>query len=425
MKDLLSTEILTEFFQLNDNNILQRRESSSVEFKTEFDWKNKEKRIKYIKSMVAFANSKGGYLIFGIGKNPHTIEGCEGFEGVDSAEITNEIANYFHCEVVFQKSSYIIGGKVIGIIYIPVSEDAPVICRKICQDSKGKAILLESGIYFRYSAKSDLIRAGDLVNLISRVKEKINQKWMASLSQISNLGIQNIGILDTESGLLKVKDSTFLLDSKLLQGMKVVNKYSEKDDGSPGLRIIGEIEGAAKVINRNKTIEEYEVIQEFLERTTNFDYQSILERLPNLSSFSYPFIYYLNSVDKSIETYKKELLSRPKFSLATPFIQKRINNYINWFGDKRKLYPISNNGSLAKLRTKYFHKIMNGENCLCSTNDEVKAFCQTFFHLDNSVDVTHLRGLLLEIYKKHYNDSALTPTIRESCCALEQIEFIN
>lgn len=425
MKDLLSTEILADFFQVNENNVLQRRESSSVEFKTEFDWANKEKRIKYIKSMVAFANSKGGYLIFGIGKNPHTIEGCEGFDTVDSAAVANEIANHFHCEVVFQKSSYQIGDKIIGIIYIPVSDDAPVICKKMYQDSKSRPILVESGIYFRYSAKSDLIRAGDLINLISRIKDRINQKWMASLSQISSLGIQNIGILDTESGLLKVKDSTFLLDSKLLQGMKVVNKYSEKDDGSPSLRIIGEIEGAAKVINRNKTIEEYEIVQEFLERTMNFDYHSILERLPNLSSFAYPFLYFLNTIDKSVEAYKKELLGKPKFSNTTPFIQKRVNNYENWFKSKKNMYPISNKGSLAVLRTKYFDQIKQGIKVSVSSKEEVKAFCQTYFHLDNSVDVSWLRIILLEIYKKFYNNSELTGTIRECCCALEQIEFSN
>lgn len=423
MRDLLSPEVLNEFFQINENNILQRRESSSVEFKTEFDWKVKEKRIKYIKSMVAFANSKGGYLIFGIGKSPHTIEGCEGFDSVDSAEITNEIANYFHCEVVFQKSSHLVGSKNIGIIYVPASEDAPVVCTKICHGDKMKVLLQESGIYFRYSAKSDLIRAGDLVNLLTRIKEKINQKWMGSLSQISNLGIENIGILNTESGLLKVKDSTFLLDSKLLEGMKVVNKYSEKEDGEPGLRIIGEIEGAAKVINRNKTIEEYEIIQEFLERTQDYDYNSILERLPNLSSFTYPFLYYLGTVGKSIDSYRKDLLNKPKFSTTTPFIMKRVNNYEGWFNDKRRMYPMSKNGSLAKLRLHYFDSINNDVDYNFKTSDEIKAFCQTLFHLSNNNHVDSLRIQLLSIYKKHYKNSSLSPTIRESCCALEQIEI--
>lgn len=425
MKDPLSSENLDDFFQPIENDVLLRRESSSVEFKTEFDWKNKEKRIKYIKSMVAFANSKGGSLIFGIGKNPHTVEGCEGFEDVDSAEIANEISNYFHCEVVFQKISYQIANKIIGIINIQASEDAPVICTKICHDSKGKILLNESGIYYRYSAKSDLIRAGDLVNLISRGKEKINQKWMASLSQISSLGIQNIGILDTESGLLKVKDSSFLLDSKLLQGMKVVNKYSEKEDGEPGLRIIGEIEGAAKVINRNKTIEEHEIIQEYLERTNDYDYHSVLERLPNLSSFSYPFLYFLNCVGKSVEKYSEELLSKPKFSTKTPFIEKRVNNFEQWFQTKKKIFPISKNGSLAKLRGQFYEKICKGEEVEAKTKDEIKALCQTFFHLDNTIDVTYLRNVLLNLFRKHYYDSALTPSIREACCALEQIEFIN
>lgn len=424
MRDNLSLDALYDFFQVNDLNILQRRESSTVEFKTDFEWSSREKRIKYIKSMVAFANSKGGYLMFGIGKSPHNICGCEGFDLVDSAEITNEIANYFHCEVVFQKTTYIVNSKKIGIIYIPPSEDAPIICIKIFHGEKQRVILQESSIYYRYSAKSDLIRAGDLVNLISRVKERINQKWMSSLSQIGNLGIENIGILNTENGLLKVKDSTFLLDNKLLKGMKLINKYSERVDGEPGLRIIGEIEGAAKVINRNITIEEYSIIQEFLERTFDYDYASILERLPNLTSYQYPFIYFLKSIGKGIEEYRDELLAKAKFSSHTPFIDKRINNHAEWFDKRKKQHPISKNGHLSKIRLKCLEKLKNSEICIINTEDEVKAFCQTFFHLDNSFDLDRLRSDLFYLYKKHYNNSSLAPSIREACCALDQIEAI-
>lgn len=424
MKDLLSNEALNEFFFINENNILQRRESSTVEFKSEFDWKNKEKRIKYIKSMVAFSNSKGGYLIFGIGKKPHTIEGCEGFDAVDSAEISNEIANFFHCEVVFQKTTYNIDDKNIGIIYTPMSEDAPVICTKIFHGDKQRVILQESSIYFRYSAKTDLIRAGDLVNLISTIKEKINQKWMNSLSQISSLGIENIGILNTESGLLKVKDSTFLLDSKLLEGMKVVDKYSEKEDGAPGLKIIGTIEGAAKVINRNKTIEEYEIIQEFLNRSKEYDYSSILERLPNLASFQYPFLYYLRQIGKNVDLYRSELIAKPKFNDKTPFIAKRVDNFSRWFQNKKNTYPLSKKGNIAKLRLEYFDKINSGVDFEYNSHDSVKAFCQTLFHLDNNNDLDRIRIVLLNIYNKYYNDSSLTTSIREACCALEQIENI-
>jgi hypothetical protein len=424
MKDSLSNEVLTEFFLVNSKNILQRRESSTVEFKTEFDWGTKEKRLKYIKSMVAFANSKGGYLIFGVGKSPHYIVGCNGFDLVDSAEITNEIANYFHCEVVFQKTAFKISGLDIGIIYIPPSDDVPIICTKIQHGDRQKVILQESAIYFRYSAKSDVIRAGDLVNLLSRVRQRINQKWMNSLSQIGGQGIDNIGILSTETGLLKVKDSTFLLDYKLLQDMKVVNKYSESLDGEPGIRIIGEIEGAATVINRNKTIEEYEVIQEFLERTGNYDYNSILERLPIFASFQYPFLYFLRAIQKKVDEYQDELLQKPKFSIKTPFIDKMLINHQDWFSKRRLMYPVSKVGVLSKKRYAHLENIMNDTTCILETTDDVKAFCQTIFNLTNDVDLDKIRSILLIIYRKHYNDSSLASSVREACCALEQIENI-
>ena len=52
--------------------MLKSRESNTVEFKEAF---NKGNTAKYAKTMAAFSNNRGGYIIFGVKDNPRTVVG--------------------------------------------------------------------------------------------------------------------------------------------------------------------------------------------------------------------------------------------------------------------------------------------------------------------------------------------------------------
>lgn len=53
---------------------LRSRESNTVEFKESF---NKNSTAKYAKTMAAYANNRGGYIIFGVKDNPREIVGLK------------------------------------------------------------------------------------------------------------------------------------------------------------------------------------------------------------------------------------------------------------------------------------------------------------------------------------------------------------
>ena len=411
MKDLLGRDWFDEFF-------------APIEFKSEFDWSSKEKKAAYAKSIVAFANNKGGYLIFGIGRKPHSIDGCVNFDNVDIVEIVDFVAANFHCEVVIQKTSQVVEGKVVGVIAISESLTKPIICTKNFNNSKGDNILKESAIYYRYHGRSSEIKSGDLINMIESIKETINQKWMQSLTKIATNGIQNIGILDTKSGLLKIDNSSFIIEEKLLHDLKVVDKYSEKTDGAPALKIVGEIGEAARIINRNRTIEEFEIIQEFLERKGNYDYMSILERIPNFQSFLYPFLLYLNRTNRTIENYKEILLSKPKYSAQTPFISKMLDSGESWLSKRKQQAPLSAIRERGKKRCKYYNALKERSVVMPIPEENIGAFCEAFLHADKEdFDLEYLRTKLHETFIASYNKTEFQKSIREACCALDHLEF--
>ena len=56
---------------------LAAREGPSLEFKEAFNWASKDR---YAKTMAAYANNKGGYIIFGVTNHPRRLVGLERVE---------------------------------------------------------------------------------------------------------------------------------------------------------------------------------------------------------------------------------------------------------------------------------------------------------------------------------------------------------
>ena len=58
-----------------------------MEFKESFNWSSKDK---YAKSIAAFANNLGGFIIFGIKNNPRDLVGLKSnnFDEIDEAKIS-------------------------------------------------------------------------------------------------------------------------------------------------------------------------------------------------------------------------------------------------------------------------------------------------------------------------------------------------
>ena len=75
-------------------NILQNRENSQLEFKETF---NLGSLAKYGRTMAAFADNRGGYIVFGVEPSPHRLKGVNKtkFEECDPAQVTQFLNAHF------------------------------------------------------------------------------------------------------------------------------------------------------------------------------------------------------------------------------------------------------------------------------------------------------------------------------------------
>lgn len=223
-------------FQFHRSEIdrLVSRESTWLEFKESFNWLNKPL---YARSVAAFANRQGGYMIFGVSSKPHKLVGLksEKFEELDEAKIAEYLNQFFAPEIQFQKFTIELNEKKIGILRVEPCKGRPIICQRSDKD------ITEGHIYFRYNARSECIKFPELKMILDVAKENERQRWMEHLQKISHIGIENAAICDLNAGEISASGGKILIDSKLLAKIKFIKSGSFHETGSPTLRLIGDV----------------------------------------------------------------------------------------------------------------------------------------------------------------------------------------
>jgi hypothetical protein len=218
------------------SDILSNRESSQLEFKVSF---NLGSGSEYARSMAAFANNEGGYIVFGVQDSPHKLVGIsrDRFEAVDPVKITEILNSCFSPEIVWDSGCIEIEGKTLGFIYTYQALEKPIVATK----NSGKEIR-EAHIYYRYRAKTTTICYPELRNIIEDRLDRERKAWLQHLQTIGRSGPTKVGIIDTIQGKVFGGGAPFLIDEKLLRQLKFIRQGSFRDTGGqPILRLIGDV----------------------------------------------------------------------------------------------------------------------------------------------------------------------------------------
>lgn len=224
-------------------NRITARESGWLEFKESFNWLSKDK---YAKSIAAFANGKGGYIVFGVKNLPRELIGLQSdnFEDTDEAKITGYLNDVLSPEIEYEKFTIQVTGKTVGIMSMPESKNKPVVCIKNNGD------LREAEIYYRYNAKSEKIKYPELKILLEKIKEDERKSWMEHLEKISKVGSVNAAILDIVGGEISGRGGTLVIDKKLVPKLKFIKEGNFQKKGKPVLKLIGDVKPVSVITSK-------------------------------------------------------------------------------------------------------------------------------------------------------------------------------
>lgn len=242
-------------------------ESDCIEFKKSLHVVSETIDKAYLSTIAAFANNKGGVIIFGIDPVTKELVGIkEEFENLDNRYFSSTIRISLDGSLEYAFFTHRYLQKLIGFLTVREATTKPIICKVDAKDIK------LGDIYFRYPAQTARIGAGELRKLIF---EEINQKaqnLVQSFQSIIDAGVENIAILNTQTGEIQsgVQDLKLVLNENILNKLNLIRKgeiVSEK--GAPAYIIKGEIEVEnTTYVEVNKPvpyiISEAEVLQAFL-----------------------------------------------------------------------------------------------------------------------------------------------------------------
>jgi hypothetical protein len=237
---------LEDLLKVKDGHLF-RREGQELEFKEQF---NLSGLADYFRDFAAFANNRGGLLVFGVKDAPRLPTGLSAasldqFEKTDPEKITGFLLELFSADIRWDQATFEFGGKHFGVFQVEESRTKPIIAKK----DEGKGQIKNGEIYYRYGGRTQKIQYAELQNIIDHRVEQNNRQWLDLVEKIGKAGPQNAAILDTERALIEKGNAQVLvLDEVLAKKIKFIKEgeFVEKT-GATALKLIGDVVPIDKV----------------------------------------------------------------------------------------------------------------------------------------------------------------------------------
>ena len=297
-----SQSALNEIFKISPKlpGCVNSRESSTLEFKESFGWASAPE---YARTCAAFANTKGGYIAFGIKNKPHKLTGLRPkplkvFEEIDPAKVSEFFNQHFAPEIRWDIHVHEVAGKQFGLLYVHEASEKPVVCTTDAGDK-----LRECDIYYRYRGRTTRIKYPELRAIMNERRAEEQRLWLKHLAKIARVGIREAGIFDLKTGQVSGAKGAFVIDESLLSQLTFIKEgeFSEVR-GKPSLKLIGSVEavsGAPQIlvpmqVIKSKGIRIGDIILAFLNQQKVDDPEEYIKQICFESTGFLPVYYFMH-----------------------------------------------------------------------------------------------------------------------------------
>lgn len=237
---MIDDEVIIELLRVKGKYIFHR-EGQCLEFKEQF---NLAGLAGYFRDFAAFANNRGGFLIFGVTDSPRIAAGLskkalDAFNRIDPERISGFLLEIFSSGISWEQTVVINDGGHFGVFKIAESEIKPVIARK---DEGRDQVIRNGDIYFRYGGRTQRIQFAELESIINKRIERTNRDWIDLVKEIGPGGPREALVIKTNQQLKDSPYGSFVVDRELAEKLKFIKEGQFKEkDGAATLKLIGDI----------------------------------------------------------------------------------------------------------------------------------------------------------------------------------------
>lgn len=295
----LSAYSLSEAIQVAPSgDRLINPEGVAIEFKEALHWEEKKGRRRVLRTMAAFANTQGGYLLIGIEDGTLAIKGvAAGLDG-DAAKITDSLAKAFSPVPLWDHTLIDFGSRLVAVIHVPEAARKPVIA--ITESDVGDASGIALGdVYWRYPGQTSRIRPGELEQLIREREAQVERRWESLVRNIRSIGVEHVAVLDAKTGRVDGPSGSFLIDESLLPRIAFIHegRFAEAD-GAPTLKLVGEVRPISAdriqpVMKEKADLSEYDILSDFSRRIAVPNPVAYLRQIVDMRPLWLPVFWYI------------------------------------------------------------------------------------------------------------------------------------
>lgn len=399
------------------------------EFKESFTWGSTGL---YARTMAAFANARGGYLIFGVTDKPRVAIGLTessrvSFDELDRAKFTNGLNELFSPEVHWDSSLHSVEGVTLGLIYVFEGDNKPVIARKASQAQNAK--IREGDILYRYNSRTERAKFPELKRIIDDAKLREQRSMMRHIEELVKAGASNAAVLDFNSSTLQGPTG-----ERVLVSQEIIDKISFIREGeftevvgAPTLRLIGDVVptntinvGSERVVMHAITTED--IISDFHEQTHGAEPLEYIRQASAGSTSFVPVHFYrvaAGMTTAQLIDYVSDINTR---SQAKAKMLSRLRSAETM---KIAVPSQSPHHPSTVLRRGYFDNLMNGEIPIVPFTDsnEAKSCMDAIRSLDDALIVDQqeqLIALLKHCLENHYESAGpVADSVRRAACRID------
>jgi len=286
-------------FESASSNRLISRENGRLEFKEAFNLGSADE---YAKAAAAFANAQGGYIVFGVKDAPRELVGLKSnnFDTFDSAKLTNALNERFSPEIHWEIHTSEQRGLRIGILHFAEATQKPVVC------TKNGGCLQQGAIYYRYRGRSETIRYPELRRLLDEEKARERNLWIKQLRKISEAGVDQVAILNLQSGEVSGAHGTSYISEELLPKLQFIREGQfVESEGALALRLLGDLRSTERPVMYSTMqipmpIREPQVIAAFLRREVVLSPTEYLKAICFEQSYFFPVYFFIQQTTETI-----------------------------------------------------------------------------------------------------------------------------
>lgn len=463
----INTRIISMFnssLEKNTNGdlVTNLRENEKIEFKKSIyisaDCLSKD----YLKTICAFANNRGGVMIFGIRPNNFIIEGIKSkYHELDNRYASTLIKQHIQGSLEFELFTHQFGNKVVGFLTIGRANKRPVMLKDNYQlENK----TLNAGeIFFRYPGQNRRIDFNDLEALIEEEAQDRFKKLTNKLHAIMSVGPDKIDLMNTETGeiLLGNDKSKLVLDKEILDQLNLIKKGKiVETDGAPAYVIKGYINSEDVVPVQSKIkegIRDTDLYTSFLEQNCQNPLAYLIEVLYK-PTFYFPVFFWGMKSDKDkaelielVQQHKDTSVRKTTKNKLVVHLRKGYNEPLGStikYIDKEDVMSADNHVALVEdLMQKYSIKGFNRHKSVARTisvilvesgsephqnfvNNYLKETIDSITHLKKNT-ITKQKELILKLLQIIYkeiikgNKDAEASAFRKAICYTDHHLYFN